>query len=167
MKRPPRKEAQFITPPNVLKAKVGKGGLADDVLERADRIIEENKVDFGPMLEDYLAKLAAFIDQATNESYDGKESEFIDRMCYPVMEMKANGSMFHAPIISDVANQLLQFLEIVPSLDKDSLEIVNAFYATLNALHKAKIRRSDDVRGIELVTALREACLRYMEKKGL
>ena len=50
----PKREAKFITPPNILKAKVGAGGLNEAIIERAQDVLENHTVDFGPLAEIYL-----------------------------------------------------------------------------------------------------------------
>ena len=49
--------AKFYKPPNTLKQKVGSGGLANEILERAQSLIEKNEIDFNPMAEHYLDML--------------------------------------------------------------------------------------------------------------
>ena len=53
----PRRKAEFIKPPNILKAKVGSGGLSEDILNKAQLLLENNTVDFQPLAEIYLNSL--------------------------------------------------------------------------------------------------------------
>ena len=38
----PRRNAEFIKPPNMLKTKVGTGGLSEEILSRAQDLLENN-----------------------------------------------------------------------------------------------------------------------------
>ena len=50
--------------PNTLKAKVGSGGLSEDILNKAQALLENNTVDFQPLAEMYLTALMKGIDIA-------------------------------------------------------------------------------------------------------
>ncbi len=60
----PRRKAEFIMPPNTLKSKVGNGGLGDEIISKAQNLLENNVVDFQPLAEMYLNSLMKGIDAA-------------------------------------------------------------------------------------------------------
>ena len=45
----PRRKAVFIKPINILRSKVGYGGMDEDILSKAQALLENNSVDFLPM----------------------------------------------------------------------------------------------------------------------
>ena len=103
----PRRRAEFIKVPNTLKAKVGSGGLSEDILNKAQALLENNTVDFQPLAEMYLTALMKGIDIAKGGSFD--EAEYIiSSMLYPAMQLKANGGMFHYPLVTKVADKLIR-----------------------------------------------------------
>jgi hypothetical protein len=162
-----RRKAEFITPPNTLKAKVGSGGLSEDILEKAQALLEHSAVDFTPLAELYLNTLMKGVEAArtSEQLIDEKESELlIAGMLYPSMQLKANGGMFRYALVTTIADRLVQFLEVVETPDTDALEIVLAFHTTIRAIVMGRITGTGGRHGKELIDALDDACRRYFER---
>lgn len=160
----PRRKAEFIKPPNVIRAKVGAGGLSDAILDRAQKLLETTTVDFGPLAEIYLASMMNGIIRARARKDDDDNENLIAGVLYPCAQLKANGGMFHYPLITRIADRFVQFLEVVDQIDSDALEIAEAFHTTIKAVINAKIKGDGGKHGNELVEALNDACMRYFEK---
>lgn len=161
----PRRRAEFISPPNLIKSKVGSGGLSDDILAKAQQILEENKTDFAPIAEMYLASLTAALEKARNLVDNGLDHETaISSMIYPAMQLKANGGMFHYPLVTLLADKKVQFLEVIATTDSDVVELMLAFMATIRAVLASQIRDVKHAKGQELLFALDAACRRYFSK---
>lgn len=160
----PRRKAEFIKPPNTLKAKVGSGGLSEQILAKAQALLENNSVDFQPLAEMYLGSMMKGIEFANSPSPDADAEGIIAAMLYPAMQLKANGGMFHYPLVTMIADRLVQFLEVIEEPDIDAVEIVLAFHTTIRAVVMGKITGTGGRHGEELVGALSEACMRYFEK---
>lgn len=162
--REPRRKAEFIRPPNTLKAKVGSGGLGEDILLKAQALLENNAVDFRPLAEMYLKSLMKGIDQASEPENERDIETIIAGMLYPAMQLKANGGMFHYPLVTMISDKLVQFLEVLEDPDLDAVEIVLAFHTTIRAVVLGKITGTGGKHGEELMAALDEACLRYFDR---
>lgn len=160
----PRRKAEFIKPPNTLKAKVGSGGLSEDILDKAQALLENNTVDFSPLGEMYLANLMRGAEKANAMGKGDDIEQVISMMIYPAMQLKANGSMFHYPLVTSVADKLVQFLEVIIEPDADAIEIVIAFHTTLRAIVMGRITGDGGRHGKELLDALIAACQRYFER---
>lgn len=160
----PKRRAEFIKPPNTLKAKVGDGGLGENILNKAEALLQNNSVDFLPLAEIYLDSLMKGIDHAKEAFTEEDHELLISHMLYPAMQLKANGGMFHYPLITDIGDKLIQFLEVIDEPDIEAIEIVLAFHTTMRAVVKARIQGSGGPEGKELNKALIEACERYFEK---
>ncbi len=161
----PRRKAEFFTPPNVLKTRVGNGGLNEEILNKAQALLEQNSVDFRPLGEMYLQAMQRGIEQAKQNPGDEDQESIIIAMLYPAMQLKANGGMFHYPLITSIADKLIQFLEVVHKLDAEVIEIVIAFQTTFRAILLGQIKGDGGLRGAELMQALVDACYRYFEKR--
>ena len=161
--RKQRRKAEFIRPPNTLKVKVGSGGLADDILDKAQALLENTAVDFRPLAEIYLDAMMRGIQDAREENSDDPES-VIAAMLYPGMQLKANGGMFHYPLVTRVSDKLIQFLEVIETPDIEAVEIVLAFHTTIRAIVMGQIKGDGGKHGAELVDALNHACMRYFQK---
>jgi len=162
-KQEPRRKAEFIRPPNTLKAKVGSGGLNETILNKAQALLENNATDFLPLAEIYLESVTRGVDNACNNPSQDPES-LIAHITYPVMQLKANGGMFHYHLVTRTADKLIQFLEVIESPDKEAMEIVTAFHTTIRAIVMGRITGDGGKYGQELLDALTEACLRYFDK---
>ena len=159
----PRRKAEFMKPLNVLKSKAGYGGLSQEILNKAEALLKNTAVDFQPMAELYLADLVRAIDRATNPAADSHREVLIAGMLYPAMQLKANGGMFRYPLITRMADKLIQFLEVIAEPDEDALEIVRAFHTAIRTVLLGRITGSGGRQGDDLGQALEAACLRYFE----
>ena len=162
--RTPVRKAEFIRPPNTLKQKVGKGGLSDDILDKAQKLLEENTVDFEPLANMYMTSLSNGIDMAKGFAPSDDIEEIIATMLYPAMQLKANGGMFNYPLVTRIADKLIQFLEVIVEPEIEAVEIVLAFHTTLTAVVQGKVKGDGGKNGDELLQALTDACMRYFEK---
>lgn len=162
----PRRQAEFIKPRNVLKEKVGSGGLSEDIINKAEKLLAENTVDFAPLADMYLTTLMQGIDLAKNPEPSQDDEFTISSMIYPTMQLKANGGMFHYPLVTKIADRLIQFLEVIKAPDIEVIEIALAFHTTIRAVIQGKITGDGGAHGQELMKALNDACTRYFEKKN-
>ena len=160
----PRRKADFIKPINTLKQKVGHGGISEDILVKAQALLENNAVDFLPLAEMYLSALMRGVERA-QKSYGEVDGEsLIAGMLYPSMQLKANGGMFHYQLVTKIADKLIQFLEVIENPDADAVEIVLAFHTTMRAIIISRITGTGGRHGFELMQALDEACNRYFDR---
>lgn len=163
-----KRNAEIITPPNVLKQKVGSGGLSPNILKKAQSLLEENTADFKPMAEMYLQSLHDGLEEARHADLEKDDYEIIiGSLIFPTMQLKANGGMFNYQLISQMSEKLIHFLEVIEIPDRDSLQIVGAFHTSMRAVVSAEIRGDGGSYGKDLLGALIEACYRYFEKHPL
>lgn len=161
----PRRSADFINPPNYVKEKVGSGGLSEQILLKAQQILEENRIDFAPIAEMYLHSLTLAVEKARHISgTEGDHEMTISSMIYPTMQLKANGGMFHFPLVTLLADKQVQFLEVIATIDDDVIELLLAFMATIRAVLASQIKDVKHIKGQELLFALDSACRRYFTK---
>lgn len=160
----PKRKAEFIKPPNMLKMKVGSGGLSEEILNKAQELLENNTIDFLPLAEMYLDSLMKGINVAKDPESGHDGESIIAMMLYPGMQLKANGGMFHYPLVTRIADHLIQFLEVIDEPDIQAVEIVLAFHTTIRAVVLGKITGDGGRHGRDLLTALHDACTRYFDK---
>ncbi len=154
--------AKFITPPNVLKQKVGVGGIDESILDKSQQFIENTNLDFGPIANDFLKEFSSHIKKASDGKTNPDKAK--DNMVGPIMQIKANGGMFRYQLLSDVADICLQFLEGIEGLNKDALEVVIAHEKALEMILKHQLRGDGGGEGYALVKELDKACRRYFKK---
>ncbi len=160
-------ELPIFYPPQVdLKHKVGSGGLSKETVKKAQIVINENKTDFRDVAAPYMSVLNDGISKAKKDaSRSNSDVEIIiENILFPAMQLKANGEIFHYPIVTVIGDRLLKFLERINKVDKPSIEIVDAFEASINLIFKKELRGPLTNDGIEIIKELDAACKRFFEK---
>ena len=164
--QPVRRKAEVIVPQNILKAKVGYGGLSEAILDKAEDLIKYNTVDFAPLAELYLQSLLKAIHDAKGAIGSSVSDHSFIEILHPTMQLKANGGMFHYPLVTEVAHKLLQFIEVIDRIDDDAIEIMLAFHTTIRAVVLGRVEGGGGRHGEILLAELEKACFRYFEKQG-
>lgn len=159
------RRAELISPPNRLKEKVGSGGIDEKVLSKAQELLEKNTIHFEPIANMLLDLLSEAIADAKSDATKGEEA--LNAMIYPAMQLKAQGSMFHYPLVSDISHILVNFLETVEDVNREVLDIVVAHKMSLKAVLASHLKGDGGKTGKELREALMEACGRYYRSKNL
>jgi hypothetical protein len=158
------REAKFYKASKMLQAKVGTGVVEREKVEVCEQKIAENNTDFSPMAKQFLDKL----EKAVKKAQSGEEdlSRLKQNVTEPVMQLKANGSMFGYTLIGDLANIMLSFLENVSKLDDDIIAIIDAHHKTLSVIVHNQMSGDGGENGKAMKTELMNACKRYMEKRA-
>lgn len=155
---------RIIKASNKLQAKIGTGEVAAARIEATQHSLENNKIDFEPMAVNFLSQLETAVKQ-TQTLKDAPQKQLLHGMVKPVMELKANAEMFGYPLVTELANIMLNFLESIEKLDNDVIAIVDAHRKTLMLIIKGKMSGAVGDKGDILVQELRGACARYYAKK--
>lgn len=159
-----KRKPKFITPPNMLKTKVGNGGLSDQILDKAQKLLENNSIDFRPIAEMYLNNFQKAIERASySSSLEADEDVFSD-ISYPILQLKANGKMFRYKLITKMAEQFLLFLNSINQIDAKVIEIMQAFYTSMMVVVQGEITGDGGLEGQELQDTLQDACDKYLRK---
>ncbi len=160
-----QRNIQLIQPDENLKNKVGHGGLNQKILEKAQTIIDENTIDFIPIAMRYLSTLQETIKIAKSQRDKHETDSLIAVLGIPVMQLKANGSMFGYPLITKIAALMIRFLETVDTLNNDTFDVLSGFLTSFNAVLIGNIRMDDTTgAGDDLYNALEDACQRHLNK---
>lgn len=163
-KKKPSEKARFITPPNILRQKCGRGGIEPTRLEKGEEFIDTNPLDFSPYAFEIMGRLSAVVKQAKSGKIKGKEA--LDLLTRPIMELKANGGMFKYMLVSHIADIVLNFLESIDELNSDVFEIIDAHQNALSVIVTNKLQGTGGREGMALAQELDNACKRYYKKHG-
>lgn len=152
-------QTKLVRPENKLKKKVGSGGFKESDLIKAQSMIENNKIDFKPIALDLLVEL----DQVLTDIASGKISnkDALGSIMYPLMQLRAQGSLFHYPVITSISDIVVDFIDSVGKLDDDVMEIVVAYQKSAQAILSLGIKDANSKVGKDLCGALKDACQRY------
>lgn len=157
------KSVKFVTPPNMLRTKVGSGGLSEQILRQAEKLLENNSIEFEPIAKMYLEDLYKAIDRAyRSTSLDYEET--LQEISYPLVQLRANGKMFRYNLLTKMAEKALHFLKYIKEFDDKSLEIIQAFHTSMNVVVSGKIKGDGGAEGDELLNTLIAASDKYHAK---
>lgn len=155
-------KAKFYNPPNILREKVGLGGIDPAQLKKAEIFIDDNKLDFTPYAEELLVKLRKAIKAA--KAAEKADKAVVNTIVASIMEMKANGGMFNYMLVTEIADVILGFLENLDELNQDAFDIVDVHQKTLEAIIGNKLTGNGGQEGKALAQELYDACRRYKRK---
>jgi len=153
------RNAEFIVPTNVMRQKLGVGGIDKEVLKQADNFLKQHPVDFIPIGSGLLNALTQGVESARNDGLDKEPS--IEIILYPAAQLKAHGAMFHFPLVTKIADILVNFLETVEAPNKEVFEIIDAHKTALAYVLNNNLKDETCAHGRALQNTLQEACKRY------
>jgi hypothetical protein len=159
---PPQK-ARIIKASTLLQSKVGTGIIDDEKIRKMQKILDGTKVDFAPMALQLLDELDAAIDYA--EKGGDRPAIAIAQMTVPVMQIKAHAAMFNYPLVGQLANIALNFLEELRQTDETAIEIIKAHHKALGVIVKNKMTGDGGDYGHVIEAELKEACRRYFARR--
>jgi hypothetical protein len=160
----PRK-AVLVDVRNRLKEKVGTGGFGQEALAKAQLVLELNSVDFIPLVAELVDILGVDIEKA--KSGLAGEGEILDDMLYTMVQLKSQSAMFNYPILENISDILVRFLNAVHTLDAAVLDIVAAYRQSVGLVMSDKILGlGENNIGEKLGGALTDACERYYHQKS-
>ena len=162
--QPKIRRAELINPPNRIKQKVGGGGIDENIITKAQELLEHNTVDFKPIADMLMDVLNEAIQNTKSGNLTGEKA--IEAMIYPAMQLKAQGAMFHFPLVTELSNILVNFLETVTNTDKDVIDLVVAHKMAINAVIAGRVQGDGGAKGKELREALMDACNRYYRSRA-
>jgi hypothetical protein len=151
--------AELIHPPRKLKEKVGSGGLDRGIIAKAQQQLETNSIDFKPI----GLHLVGIIEKTLQDIQSGKlrGKPAIKSLLYPAMELKAQGAMFHYPLVSDISATLINFLETITEINADVINLVTGYKMVTMAIFSKGLTGNGGTAGEELRTALADAYNRF------
>lgn len=150
---------EFITPPNMLKIKVGSGGLHVSTLKQAQNMLDDHRADFMPIAQSYLDQMAQGIKEA--QSTDHTMERRIDYMLLPCSQLRANGRLFQYSMVTRVAGRFAAFMDDIKNIDNEIIKIASAFHGALRLI-LVKNMRNEAAKGAQsLLDELDDLCRRY------
>lgn len=148
-----------------LRKRIGPGPLDKMAVERAQQEIENNQIDFAPMGLEFLKTLDTSLNEIKKNPKAESPEKNMNKLVAPVMELKANATIFHYALVGNLANIMLNFLESIDDLDSDALSIVGGHHDSLKLILTSKMKGDGGQNGVIMMTELKDACARYYKKK--
>jgi hypothetical protein len=158
---PPRKARIIKALSSPLKGALAGIGFDEKTIRQAQAVIDHNKFDFAPEALRCFQQLEGALSRA--RSGEGLE-EARDAITEAVMNLKGAGSTFGYPLITRLANSLLGFIEDVPTLDAEVIQIAEAYLQSFKTVLDRGPGGPKAAASLE--TALGRAIQRYFAKRG-
>jgi len=159
-----RNDAKVIKASLELQKKVGRGDIEDHKIQRAQEVMNENKVEFGPVAKPHLDELRALVKEISQSRGDKSDRELLQSLMTPTMNIKANAATFNYPLISNLTGIVLTFLEDARRYDRKVLQIVDLLHKTILLVLARKMTGDGGPQGQALQTAFQDLCLKFVRK---
>ena len=150
----PESDAQFISPPNMLrKAKMGNGPAKMDpaLLAKADAAIQKMQENYADWADEDLTVLETTL-TAIRRAED--QSAHIKILFRHALDMKGQGGSFGYDMVTQVAGSLADFItdkELLQGLD---FEVVEAHVQTMRAVFAEQVKGDGGTTGQALMAGL-------------
>lgn len=153
-------EAQFITPPNRLKAKLGGRLTAFDAsaIARAEAALASMSDQFGGWLADELVKLEAAHAEIGKAGSGEKELEEFYRRAH---DLKGLGTTYGFPIVSQFAASLCKLIDSPEGRAKAPRQVLDGHVGAIVASVKQNIKDSTHPIGQALLLELQAQVNKY------
>ncbi len=160
-----RQKASIIKASYRLMQKVGIGPIPEGLVQECEDFIRNNRIDFLPWALQCMRDLnEALLRSIAMDNFD---ESLRQAMIAPIMQLKASGTMFQNQPLTELAGAMLHFLESIPTLTKDVMDIIQANEAVLTAfLRDSQPDVMNDSKK-QLIVELQKACNRYAQKNGI
>lgn len=159
-----RKDVKIIRVPNTLAQKVGVGEIDEKRIDQAQKMIDVNNIDFAEVSKTFMDQLQNAVKSARQAGKAGDMEELINGIAFPIMNLKANAGVFNYPLITEIGDIVLNFLDTLKMLDEEVLAIADNFYKTVMLILARQMKGPNAPGGKELVHEFSGVCRRYVEK---
>ena len=153
---------QLITPPNLLKAKVGGGGVAKgvdvDAVHQASSAIASMADDFADRVSLEIAMVMKLSHDLEDDPSRAMKIGF--KICRIAREVGDQGETFGFDLISEVSLSLTNYISNLSEPDLLNGDVVRAHADAMRAVIKNKVKGDGGPVGVELVQSLNKLVAR-------
>lgn len=153
--------------PNRLKEKVAgslkfnEGGeLPKDILEKAEKALERDALDFADWAMSYIGKLSNLSQECTTKP-SALRRHYFDEINLIAHELRGQGGTFGYPLISIFAKMLYDYTQPGCREDNNSIEIVKSHIDSMRAVIRDRVSGDGGQIGKDLLKALKIAIDRF------
>jgi hypothetical protein len=145
---------QVINPPNLLKKKVGSGGLDANALKKAEKVFDGLRGEFEEIAGRDVVKLVEAAKVLVASPNDLKKRQEVYMIAH---ELRGQGGSYGYPLVTRFGDQLCRYLDATDMLDAKSLIIVKAAADAISVVINAKVSGDGGETGRQLVGMLDKA----------
>lgn len=152
--------SKIYIPKNSLKEKVGDDGFSQERIKSAQKIIDENIVDFEPIARNYIIKIKeALSDFEEHKNHDILYCNILDQL----IQLRAQGGLFGHPSVTAITDPVVDVMDSLSQIDHTIIEIINSYKQAVLVLIASHIKSDQDKICIALVLELKKVCTKYKE----
>lgn len=145
---------QVINPPNLLKQKVGSGGLDANSIKKAEKVFDSLRGEFEEIAKGDVAKLALAAAALLGNPNDIKKRQEVYMLSH---ELRGQGGSYGYPLVTRFGDQLCRYLDATDMLDAKTLIIVKAAADAIAVVINNKVSGDGGETGRQLVGMLDRA----------
>lgn len=160
-------EAQFVTPPNYLKMKVGSGGIDKEAIKEAEIAVQVlgHKM-YAKWADDDLGRMRTSFEELKQTSLNDPDG--VKKMLRICWDMKGLGGAFGYPLVTTITHYLSNYLEhcLNDPNTPVSAAVVTPHIDALYVVLSQKISGDGGAIGRELVAGLEKVVLKTGARIG-
>ncbi len=146
---------QLITPPNLLKAKVGKGGpggIDPDLIRHAENVIGSMVDEFSDTVSREILHIMELALEL--ETDPAKAPEVLKNLRRVAHDLRGQGTTFGYELITDVSECLFRYTEAISGAAELNPEVLRAHADAMRAVVKNDVKGDGGAVGVDLVASL-------------
>lgn len=161
----PPKLIEVITPPNMLKLKVGGklGPIDEKAIARAEAALQSLSIQFQSWIEDEVEKLDIARKRAEDE---GRTQASMDNLRTRAHDLKGLGTTYEYPLVTRLAGSLCKLLENPALRTQMPQKLLDAHIDAIRAAVRQKIKTDTHPVGIALSMELETRVAEQLAKVG-
>ena len=154
---------EIFMPPNVLKAKVGSGGIDATVLKRAEQVIEDMKDEFA----DWIVKDVDHLSQARQAFEAQRTEKTLNTLYRAAHDLRGQASTFDFPLVARIAHSLATLTDGTGQGTGAGVPMVliDAHVDAIRLIVRDKIKNPADRMGTVLASELETKTAAFLEKQ--
>jgi chemotaxis protein histidine kinase CheA len=153
---------EVFTPPNMLKAKVGSGGLSSSVIKRAEQALEELKEEFAVWIVEDVNRLVQRRDFYQAQSNE----EALAELYRASHDLRGQASTFDYPLIARVATSLCNLTDDTNNGLEIPITLINAHVDAMKVIVRDHIKDPTDQIATALAGELERQVSAFLEKQA-
>ena len=130
-----KRPLEVFMPPNMLKAKVGTGGLSASMIKRAEAAIEELRGEFAAWIVDDVNRLVERRDRYQEQS----NPDTLGELYRASHDLKGQASTFDFPLVARVASSLCKLTDEMTSGELP-LPLINAHVDAIKVIVREGVK---------------------------
>jgi hypothetical protein len=158
-------KARVIAASKELQQRIGTGEIDTNTVKRAQTVMDNNTVDFGPLARPYLTQLATAVNEARGQK-GLLDKKTLESFSTPIMNLKANAATFNYSLISGLGGVVLTFLESHEKPGRKTLQVVDLLNKTIMLIVARKMTGDGGEIGAALQKAFKDVCRWCIEKEA-